>query len=373
MLSELIPPAVLQDLDSTTTLDDRLEVLPTSLALRALTLRAAMDRASGLRPRGGLDAPLVAQIEFTQRCNLSCDFCYNDSGPRNSDELEPSLLRRLVDELVGFDLTELIISGGEPLLRREQMQIILDAAVRSDTPVHLLTNGLLLDPETLAWLRDHGVVTVQVSLDGGNPSVHDRQRGRQGAWARSYEGLCRAHEAGFHTIISSTLTRENADSLPDLVQAAYLAGADVLNVGDLITWGRAETWMQEGACSHEQFDRAAETLLARKADVGRFVGLRLAVNMLFYICKLKIMGPESLLIRGNGNVLPHCTLSGLRMGNVREMPVEKIWRERCAALPDDPRLDWVLGQHEIVPTERLRQLRCFRARPRSQREAMVPA
>ena len=90
------------------------------------------------------------------------------------------------------------------------------------------------------------------------------------------------------------------------------------------------------------------------------MSIRMAVNMLFYICKIKISGPDSILIRGNGVVIPHCTLSGFELGNVMNKSLKNIWREHCLSLPMDSRLNTFLNDFRVVRTERLQQLRCLR-------------
>lgn len=231
MIAEVLPARILAAMDAPTVMDDRLRLLPTAAALRALRFRDLWDRAAGLKPAFHPN-PLTAQIEFTQRCNLTCDFCYNDSGPRNQDELPLPVLARVCRELLDMGIIELIISGGEPLLRPQHLEVILESFQGTGIPIHLLTNGVLLTHERLEWLRRYHIVTLQVSLDGGDPGVHDRQRGVPGSWARTMAGLSRANEHGFYTIVSCTLTRENADTVGDLADYCYLAGANKLNVGD---------------------------------------------------------------------------------------------------------------------------------------------
>ncbi len=359
-----IPASVFGTLKGTRTLTDEMRFVDVQFALRSVHAREEWFRAIMAKPRYH-PTPHAVQIEFTQRCNLTCDFCYNDSGPKNRDELDLETLERLCAEIIEIGTGEVIISGGEPLMKPRHMDLILKRIGKAGIPIHVLTNGLLLDKDWLAKFHRAGVVTVQVSLDGGDPAIHDRIRGRAGAWARTLEALAMAHAAGFHTFVSTVLTRDNVHSLAKLVEAAYLCGCDNLNIGDLITWGRGDAFMENslqvgGACTNDQFDDAADYLIRQAEMLEGRMSVRLAVNMYFFICQLKLKGQESILIRGDGSVRPHCTLSGIVVGNIHETPLKRIWEERLSRIHEDPLLDDILASHIPVATGRLSQLRCYR-------------
>lgn len=366
-LDAIIPAPVYMALKDARTLTDEMRFVDVQFALRSIHAREEWFRSIMAKPRYH-PVPHAVQIEFTQRCNLTCDFCYNDSGPKNRDELDLETLDRLCSEIVALGTGEVIISGGEPLMKPRHMDLLLSRIGDAGIPIHVLTNGLLLNREWLEKFHRAGVVTVQVSLDGGDAAIHDRIRGRAGAWATSLEALAMAHAAGFHTFVSTVLTRDNVHTLPDLVEAAYLCGCDNLNIGDLITWGRGDAFMENslqsgGACTNEQFDDAADYLIRQAEMLEGRMAVRLAVNMYFFICQLKLKGQESILIRGDGSVRPHCTLSGIIAGNIHETPLQSIWEEQLSRIHENPLLDDILAAHVPVATKRLRQLRCYRRLP----------
>ncbi|WP_366656817.1 radical SAM protein [Fodinicurvata sp. EGI_FJ10296] len=341
-------------------LDDRLQWVEALAALGGVRGREAWYRLAGMKPDGVNPRPLAAQIEFTQRCNLTCSFCYNDSGPDNRDELSMDCLASVCQQLIDLQVAELIISGGEPLMRPAHLGLVLDIFSGSGIPIHVLTNGTLMTDAWCRRLKDAGAVTLQVSLDGGDPAVHDVVRGRRGSWAKALGGLAMAADHGLHTFVSTVLTRDNVASLPALVDACYLAGCRTLNIGDLITWGRGDPFMASGACTDDQYDDAAEFIRARGLALQDHMDIRLAVSMYFYICQLRYRGQESMLIRGDGSVRPHCTLSGIVCGSVHEESLAEIWDRRLAAVHRSAELDAVLAAHQLVVTPRLRQIRCAR-------------
>lgn len=359
-IDKILSDTIVRDLDQTNIIDDHMRLVATGNALRTLHFVDLYERLALLKPADFAPHPLVAQLEFTQRCNLSCCFCYNSSGPKNTDELDLHTLERVCHELIKQNIIELIISGGEPLICPKHLEVIFQSFDHTNIPIHFLTNGILLSHERLQMLKQYNVVTLQVSLDGGNPDVHDQQRGMSGAWAKTMKGLSHATEHGFHTIVSCTLTRDNAETIGDLVDYCYLVGAKEVAVSDLMTSGRGKDWISHGACTSSQLDRVVELMQKKYMQYKGHMHIRLPVNMLFYICNICIKGQETILIRGNGDVIPHCTLPDLVVGNVYNQSIEEIWNNTLKFITEDSRLLQIIEQYRIVSTERLKQLRCYR-------------
>jgi MoaA/NifB/PqqE/SkfB family radical SAM enzyme len=364
-LSDYFHDNILEGLEGSCILTDEMNFVDSMHALSRVYTRESWFRSVGTKPTISHPSPFAVQLEFTQRCNLACDFCYNESGPKNTNELDLETLDRLCSEVIELDVGEVIISGGEPLMKPRHLDLILDRIGSKGIPIHILTNGILLDRKWLNKFEKAGVATIQVSLDGGDPKIHDRIRGKKGSWSKALQGLAMAHGAGFHTFVSTVLTRGNASTLPALVEACYLCGCDNLNVGDLISWGRGNQFIDgskntDGSCTDEQFDWAAEHLIKQDRLYGNKMTVRLAVNMYFFICQLKIKGQESILIRGDGSVRPHCTLSGIVAGNINEKPLREIWEQDLSNIHTNPVMDSILKDHVATATEKLGQLRCHR-------------
>jgi MoaA/NifB/PqqE/SkfB family radical SAM enzyme len=126
-----------------------------------------------------------------------------------------------VDE--GF--TEVYMTGGEPFLEPDIVDMIIYASDRLGTVV--LTNAMLFKGRQLHELerlagRD-GLV-LQTSIDGARPETHDRNRG-QGSWAKAMEGLAIGCELGLPMRVGLTETPENTSEVPEL--AALLAGMGI--------------------------------------------------------------------------------------------------------------------------------------------------
>jgi MoaA/NifB/PqqE/SkfB family radical SAM enzyme len=360
MVKDILPEHVLKILDKANVVDDNMQFVPAEYALRALHFNNLLERITGIKPRNFSPYPLVAQLEFTQLCNLKCDFCYNESGNDNHNSLSSAVIEKLCYELIELKIIELIISGGEPLVEMEKLKLILDIFINKNITIHLLTNGILLSDEKLKWLSQYPIATIQVSLDGGNPGIHDSHRNRKGAWEKTFKGIVRAHQYGFYTIVACTITKNNVPYIEDLIDYCYMAGIKEVVVGDIITWGRAVNWMNEGVCTNEQLDDTVEMLQRKYLQYKGFMSIKYPVNMLYYISNILLNGQESILIRGNGDVIPHCTLSEIVAGNVNNNSVAQIWNESLKKIVNDDRVLKVFDCHELILTERFRLLRCIR-------------
>jgi len=153
-------------------------------------------------------APRSATVLITGRCNLTCAHC----GVRpTGEDLPPATWGRILDRLLDARVLELVVSGGEPLARRDFGDIagmILERPFRFS----LNTNATLLTSTTVSLLRRAGprLTSVMAGLDGPDARTHDALRG-SGVFDRTVEGVRRAVGAGLPVIINCTVTRLNHD------------------------------------------------------------------------------------------------------------------------------------------------------------------
>jgi len=152
---------------------------------------------------------------LTRRCNLFCAHCYTDSRDRDyPDELSTEEVKAVIDDLGAFGAPVILFSGGEPLLRPDILELIAHAQGRGIRAV-LSTNGTLLYPSLVRELAGLGLSYVGISIDGPE-HVHDRFRGKKGAFQEALRGLRACREAGLRVGIRVTLTRYNFPYLEEI-------------------------------------------------------------------------------------------------------------------------------------------------------------
>ena len=205
--------------------------------------------------------PYTISWNLTQRCNQQCAHCYMSAFPHatTTDELSTGECFRVMDELaeVNPDLL-LILTGGEPFLRRDLFHLAAHAVERGFTVV-LGTNGFLLREKQAAAMRQHGIQGASISLDSTDPVRHDAFRQFPGSW----EGAVRATDAlraeGLPFSLHMSVTDWNVGEIPAMIDLARHLRAQVLNLFFLVRTGRAEGLTDIPA---EEYERVL-TLVAR--------------------------------------------------------------------------------------------------------------
>ncbi|MCR4418763.1 MAG: radical SAM protein [Clostridia bacterium] len=194
---------------------------------------ATRGASSGARRDTG---PVVVW-NCTRACNLRCGHCYAAADPRPSPaELTTTESRALIDDLAGFRVPALLLSGGEPLLRPDIFDLIGHAAGHG-LRVVLSTNGTLIGREVADDLRRLGVSYVGISLDGLEDR-HDLLRGRPGAFAAALEAFRHCREVGLRSGLRLTLTRNNLDQLPAILDLAEQERISRICIYHLVYSGR---------------------------------------------------------------------------------------------------------------------------------------
>jgi radical SAM protein with 4Fe4S-binding SPASM domain len=203
---------------------------------------------------------------LTQRCNLECAHCYMSAhaAADTRGELTTEECRRVIDEIAAVNPNVfLILTGGEPFLRKDLFDIAAYAAEKTFTTV-LGTNGLLLREREAQLMRQHGVLGASISLDSTDRVKHDAFRRLPGAW----DGAVRAtrvlaHE-GLDFSLHMSVTDWNVAEVPGMVDLARELGAKVLNFFFLVRTGRGKDLTDIAAAAYERI----LTWLARAQGVG---------------------------------------------------------------------------------------------------------
>ncbi len=167
---------------------------------------AAEERAAPTEPAALIDAfgrrLDYLRISVTDRCNLRCQYCmpadaefpYGDRRFLAPDELET-----MVRAFVSLGISRLRITGGEPLVRKDVLEIARRVArIPGVEDLALSTNGMLLESMAPA-LRAAGIRRVNVSLDSLDPETFLAVT-RRGDMERVWRGVRAALEAGFDPV-----------------------------------------------------------------------------------------------------------------------------------------------------------------------------
>jgi len=217
----------------------------------------------------GSTAPYTAYSvswNLTQRCNLECSHCYMSAfaGADTRGELSTHECRRVMDEIALVNPNVfLILTGGEPLLRKDIWDIAAYAAEKRFTTV-LGTNGVLLREREAKAMRAHGVLGASISLDSIDRAKHDGFRRLPGSWDGAVRATRVLTDAGLDFSLHMSVTDWNVGEVPAMIDLARELGAKVLNFFFLVRTGRGRDLTDIDPAAYERL----LTYLARVQGVG---------------------------------------------------------------------------------------------------------
>ena len=181
----------------------------TNLLLRTASVDSSrpIEASGGLHYAGNHGPVIVWSV--TKKCNLACSHCYIDAAAAAaSDELNTDEAHKLIDDAATLHPPVMLFSGGEPLIRRDTVELCA-YAVSKGLRIGLSTNGTLITQDYARRIAEAGVSYVGVSIDGVE-ATHDRFRNERGSFRKALEGLKNAKDAGIKTGIRFTVNRHNA-------------------------------------------------------------------------------------------------------------------------------------------------------------------
>ncbi len=185
-------------------------------------------------------APRLVAWEVTRSCNLNCVHCRAaaERGPYPG-ELSTEKGFEILDQIADVGKPIVILTGGEPLLRKDIFDLALHGT-RLGLRMVMAINGTLVTPEIAEKIKASGIQRVSVSLDGANAEDHDRFRKVQGAYRSSLQGIEVLKKAGVEFQANTTITRHNIEQAQDILDSVIRMGAAAHHIFLLVPTGRAK-------------------------------------------------------------------------------------------------------------------------------------
>lgn len=191
------------------------------------------------KPRDWNRYPHIVVWEATRACALACRHCRAEAQPcRHVDELQMREAFNLVDQVVRAKPGLFIITGGDPLMRRDLLPIIEKAAGAGLRVALSPSATRLLGRINWQRYREAGLHGISLSLDGATAETHDAFRGFSGTWQRTVDAFHAARDAGLFIQLNSTLTAQNLLELPDTAALVERLHPDVWSVFLIVPTGR---------------------------------------------------------------------------------------------------------------------------------------
>lgn len=280
-----------------------------------------------------LSAPRTVFWEVTSACNLHCRHCVSSSGHLSPGELNTREALALIDRLVRAKIFYLVITGGEPFLRHDMLDLLRYAS-QKNIQVKADTNGTVLDSEAIDELARTRTYSMQVSIDGIG-KWHDRFRGKAGAFDAACHTIRSLVGKGIRTNLITTVTSRNIGQLDSIIDLAVDLGCRGITVNPFVPVGRGKTNTdlkldpQGYECLYRTlYDRANE--LKNRLNFSSEIGFSFLFDPGTKKVKRKYMGCgvgyDVLDIGPDGTAYPCPFLHAFPLGNVMNRPLEEVWR-----------------------------------------------
>lgn len=297
-------------------------------------------------PESTPNQPRLVAWEVTRSCNLNCVHCRasSEKGPYEG-ELDTKKAKRILDEITLTGSPIIILTGGEPLLRKDIFEL-----ARYGTGLGLrmvmATNGTLLTPEMAVEMKKSGIKRVSISLDGETAEKHDNFRKVNGAFDASLKGISYLKEAGIEFQVNTTVTRHNVDDIDKILKMTVDLGAVAHHIFLLVPTGRAKDMENQEIDSqkyekllHWFFEMRDKTPLHLKATCAPHYYRILRqearkrgekINFENYgldaVTRGCLGGTSFCFISYDGIVQP-CGYLELNCGDLKEASFDRIWKE----------------------------------------------
>lgn len=290
------------------------------------------------------------QWHITNKCNLRCSHCYQESY---TDEIDLSLddLKEIADMIFSTMKTwhkkgDISITGGEPFIKKELFPLLSylndsDEIIRLD----VLCNGILINHDNAEKLKTiKKLNNVQISLDGATPEIHDKIRG-PGTFDKALNGIRILVNHGIDVKVMFTLQRLNMGEIPGLIDLAIREKISGLTIERMVPTGSGKDKKKSLLRPDEL--REIFQYISDRADLEYKKGhnLRILKYRPLWInidpCRADIgsstvpheelgaicsIGYDGLCIMPDASVLA-CRRLPITIGNLKTDSIEKIWFE----------------------------------------------
>lgn len=285
-------------------------------------------------------------FEITDRCNLRCRHCGSSCTAEGQaltiDDVERTLAT------IGVDKPTVCLTGGEPMMHPDFFEI---AGHVKDMGFNwgMTTNATLIDDAAAEKLKEAGMSTVSVSLDGMEKS-HDSLRQREGAWELALRGLESLQKAGFRPQVTTVLHQSNFDELESLYELLRGMGITSWRPINVEPIGRA-CESKDMLLTSDQFNYLLSYIREKRFDpdnpmevtfgCSHYLGVEneRMVRDHYFLCGAGILTAS---VRSNGDICACLDIENrpeLVQGNIRTDNFMDVWQNRFGVFRRDRTAD----------------------------------
>ncbi len=181
--------------------------------------------------------PTYVLWDCTRRCNLQCVHC-GASKEKYANELSTDEILHVIDDLAKMKVNMFAVTGGEPLLRNDLFEILCHAS-KKGIVTGIASNGFLITKDVAAKIKDIGVSSIQISIDG-TKETHNKIRNSPSSFDKAVSAITYLIEAKIPLIqVATTITTSNISELDEIKQLLLKLKVKHWRIGIIMPIGRA--------------------------------------------------------------------------------------------------------------------------------------
>jgi pyrroloquinoline quinone biosynthesis protein E len=273
--------------------------------------------------------------ELTYACPLQCPYCSNPVDyAKYPNELSTDDWKRVLSEARKMGAVQLGFSGGEPLTRKDLVELVSHARELGYYS-NLITSGYGLTEEKIIQLKEAGLDHIQVSIQASTQELNDHIAGTA-SFDHKKEVARLVKKTGYPMVLCVVIHRENIHQMPEILVMAEELGADYLELANTQYYGWAHINRDLLLPTKEQFEEAERIAQAYKEKVAGKMKIYYVVPDYYEDRPKACMngwGTTFLTIAPDGVALP-ChearSLPGLDCPNVKDYSIQDIWHNSKA-------------------------------------------
>jgi radical SAM protein with 4Fe4S-binding SPASM domain len=274
--------------------------------------------------------PEVVIWEITFACNMRCIHCGTSAGKRRPDELTTREALDLIDELAALGAKAFTLSGGEPLMRPDWLEMA-ERVRHHNLSLYLISNGYAMTEEDIRDFIRIGFNKVGISFDG-TEKTHNYIRQRPDSYTRALRAMVMMKEQGQSFCAISQISNLNLPEMDEIRDILIGIGCPEWRVQMTTSTGRMQ---KDLVLSIDNFPKLVDKILQYQQD--NTIHIDVGENIGYYGCKgselLKgdpyfgcYAGVRTVGIESNGNVKGCLSMQPQFVeGNIRESSFTEIW------------------------------------------------
>jgi pyrroloquinoline quinone biosynthesis protein E len=280
--------------------------------------------------------PMGLIAELTHRCPLQCAYCSNPlalDAPKA--ELTTAEWRAVLDQAAALGILQVHFSGGEPMARRDLVDLVAHAA-GIGLYTNIITSGVLLTDAAMTALLAAGIDHIQLSFQDAFAGPADRFGGYRGGHEKKLAAAVRIRDAGLPLTANFVIHRQNVERIDDMLALGEALGAERIEIAHTQYYGWALLNRNALLPSIDQLEAVNAAVAAARVRLSGRIAIDYVVPD-YYAARPKACmggwGNRFINVSPIGKALPcHAaeTLPGFTFPSVRDSSLVDIWNESDA-------------------------------------------